>query len=236
MTVPLLRWDAPGSYEVAFSTRLGGVSEAPFDSLNLGRLTEDDPGRVGENRRRFLAAAGSAETPLAFNRQVHGAEVREADPAANGAPADGLLTSRAGLPLLVFTADCFPVALVRANGSTPAAALLHAGWRGVLAGIAEAGVAAVGAGCHAVVGPGIGPCCYEVGEEVAAPFRARFGPRVLRRGRLDLPEAIGMALREAGAAHVARTELCTACNPQLFFSHRRDGGRTGRQGALARVT
>lgn len=237
MTVPLLRWDGPGPYAVAFSTRLGGVSEAPFDSLNLGRLTQDGPERVAENRRRLCTAAGSDPAALAFNRQVHGADVREADPRASGAPGDGVWTREPGRALLVFTADCVPVALARSNARRPAVALLHVGWRGLLAGIVEAGAAKLGAhGLHAAIGPGIGPCCYEVGQEVREPFRARFGAGVLRGRHLDLWSATEQALRSAGAARVARSDLCTACNPQLFFSHRRDGARTGRQGALAYVT
>jgi YfiH family protein len=236
MTLPLLRWDGPGPYVVAFSTRLGGVSEGPFDSLNLGRLTQDEASRVAENRRRVCEAAGVDDAALAFNRQVHGAEVREADPAAAGTPADGIWTQDSSRPLLVFTADCLPVALARANGSRPAMALLHVGWRGLLAGIVEAGAGALGSrGFHAAIGPGIGPCCYEVGDEVRTPFRARFGAGVLRTGRLDLWTATERALLAAGAARVARSDLCTACHPRLFFSHRRDGRSTGRQGALAYV-
>ena len=107
------------------------------------------------------------------------------------------------------------------------------GWRGLLAGIVEAGVDAVGGDLTAAIGPGIGPCCYEVGEEVAAPFRARFGDEVVRNGSLDLPGAAERALREAGVAEIERSPHCTACEPDLFFSHRRDNGVTGRQGVLA---
>ncbi|PWU24625.1 MAG: laccase domain-containing protein [Candidatus Rokuibacteriota bacterium] len=234
--MPLLRWDAPGPYVVAFSTRLGGVSREPFESLNLGRLTEDSSELVTENRRRLCAQLGVGYGELVFNRQVHGADVRVANPASSGVPGDGLVTTAPRWPLLVFTADCCPVALVLANGTRPAVALLHVGWRGLLAGIAEAGVASLANGCHAVIGPGIGPCCYEVGEEVAERFRVRFGARVVRRGRLDLWAAIERALLAGGAAQVARTDLCTACHPGLLFSHRRDGPRTGRQGAVAFVT
>ena len=233
--LPLIRWDAPGPYEVAFSTRLGGVSEPPFDTLNLGKLTRDDPERVGENRRRLCEHVGADPAQLAFNRQVHGARVREALPAARGEPGDALWTTVPGRPMLVFTADCLPVALARANGERPALALLHVGWRGLLEGVAERGAAALGGGFEAVIGPGIGPCCYEVGEEVAAPFRTAFGRDVFRGGRLDLWASTDRALRAAGAVRVERTDLCTACHPELFFSHRRDGERTGRQGAIASI-
>jgi purine-nucleoside/S-methyl-5'-thioadenosine phosphorylase / adenosine deaminase len=234
-SVPLLRWDGPGPYVVAFSTRLGGVSEAPFDSLNLGRLTADDAVHVTENRTRLCSAAGADADDLVFNRQVHGAIVRQADPDGRGEPADGLWTDAPHRPLLVFTADCVPVAIGRAGGPRPALALLHVGWRGLLAGIVQAGAAALGGRLHAALGPAIGPCCYEVGDEVRTAFRTQFGARILRGRHLDLWAATEHALRAAGVVRVARSDLCTACSPQLFFSHRRDDGFTGRQGALAYV-
>jgi YfiH family protein len=233
--LPLFEWDAPGPYAAAFSTRVGGVSTAPFDTLNLGRLTEDDPEHVAENRRRLCRDAGCDVDLLRYGRQVHGAIVRRAE--GQGEPGDGLWSDTPGEPLLVFSADCLPVALARANGTRPAIAALHVGWRGLLAGIAEAAVGALGGGrLAAMIGPGIGPCCYEVGEDVAAPFRDRFGPSIVVGGRLDLWEATEQALRAAGAATVDRLDRCTACNPELFFSHRRDAGRTGRQGLIAYVT
>src|SRR5581483_890797 len=159
-SLPLLRWDAPGPYVAAFSTRVGGVSAAPFDTLNLGRLTGDDPEHVTENRARLCAEVGADEDRLAFGRQVHGGRVRRAH--GRGEPGDGVWTDEPGRPLLVFTADCVPVALARVNGGRPAIAALHAGWRGLLAGIVAAGAAAVGGGrLTAAIGPGIGPCCYE---------------------------------------------------------------------------
>ena len=121
------------------------------------------------------------------------------------------------------------------NGDRPGAAVLHAGRIGLLAGIAEAGVAALGGRVAAVVGPTIGPCCYEVGEEVAAPFRARFGADVVSGRKLDLPTSAERALREAGCASVERLDLCTACDPDRFFSYRRDGKPRGGHGVLARV-
>jgi hypothetical protein len=178
---------------------------------------------------------GTDSELLCFGRQVHGASVRRAD--GTGEPGDGLWTDSPGQPLLVFTADCLPVALARADGQAPAIAALHVGWRGLLAGIAAGAVSALGGGeLAAVVGPGIGPCCYEVGPEVAGLFRERFGEDVVRSGRLDLWTAAERALRGAGVASVHRTDLCTSCNPDLFFSHRRDAGRTGRQGMVAYVS
>jgi purine-nucleoside/S-methyl-5'-thioadenosine phosphorylase / adenosine deaminase len=233
--LPLLRWDAPGSYVAAFSTRVGGVSEAPFDTLNLGKLTADDPAHVAENRMRLSAEAGTDAELLCFGRQVHGPVVRQAR--GQGEPGDGVWTEEPGKPLLVFTADCLPVALVRANGARPAIAVLHVGWRGLLAGIVQTAASELGGGTlAAVIGPGIGPCCYEVGEDVAGPFRQRFGDEVVRDGKLDLWSATEQTLRSTGVASVSRLDLCTACNPDLFFSHRRDGGTTGRQGLIAYVT
>jgi YfiH family protein len=232
--LPLFRWDAPGPYLAAFSTRLGGVSDPPFDTLNLGRLTADDPDRVSENRRLLCTEVGTDAELLCFGRQVHGVEVHRAE--GQGEPGDGVWTDEPGRPLLVFTADCVPVALARTNGDRPAIAALHVGWRGLLAGVVENAVAALGGGrLAAVLGPGIGPCCYEVGDEVAAPFRSRFGAGVVSDGKLDLWGATEQALRGAGA-EVTRVDLCTACHPELFFSHRREEGTTGRQGLIAYVT
>jgi YfiH family protein len=231
--VTLIRWDAPGPYAVAFSTRRGGVSEAPFDTLNLGRLTDDDPEHVRENRRRVAAEVGTDAELLRYGKQVHGAHVLRAG--KPGEPGDGLWSDSPGEPLLIFTADCLPVALARANGDRPATAALHVGWRGLLAGIVESGANALGGALAAAIGPGIGPCCYDVGEEVATPFRERFGDDVVRDGRLDLWTAAERALHAAGVEDVHRTDLCTCCNPELFFSHRRDDGRTGRQGMIAYV-
>lgn len=232
--LPLIRWDAPGPYAVAFSTRAGGVSGAPFDTLNLDRLTADAPANVAENRRRLCAEAGTEPELLRYGRQVHGPLVRRAG--RQGEPGDGVWSDHPGEPLVVFTADCLPVALVRVNGEQPAVAALHIGWRGLLAGIAANAVQALGGRLAAVLGPGIGPCCYEVQENVAAPFRDRFGADVAPDGKLDLWRATELALRSAGVAEVSRVDLCTACHPELFFSHRRDGGRTGRQGLIAYVT
>ena len=119
----------------------------------------------------------------------------------------------------------------------PAIAVLHIGWRGLLAGIVGAGVRALGPGkLAAVVGPAIGACCYEVGEEVAGPAREAFGADVAVGGRLDLWTCVERALRAAGCTHVDRLDACTACHGERFFSHRRDLGRTGRQGVIAYVT
>jgi len=233
----VIRWDdPPGPYEVVFSTREGGVSEGPFESLNLGRATADEPTRVDENRRRLCARVGAEPEALTMNYQHHSTDVLKAQPGSRGERGDGLWTDERGLPLLALAADCLPIALARANGRRPALAVLHAGWRGLLGGIAQQGVGALSGGpVSAILGPGIGPCCYEVGEEVAAPFRRAYGPGLVRDGRLDLWSAAERALRTAGCVRVDRVDLCTACTPERFFSHRRDNGITGRQGVIGLV-
>ena len=231
-----LRWDAPGPYEVVFTTRVGGVSEGPYASLNLGRKTGDDVERVDENRRRACAEIGADVERLALNYQMHTALVHRARPGARGEPGDGLWSDVPDLPILALSADCLPIALARSNGRAPAVAVVHVGWRGLLAGMIESAVAALGGGAlAAAVGPAIGPCCYEVRDDVAEPFRARFGPGIVEAGRLDLWRAAEDALKGAGVAQVERVDLCTACHPELFFSHRRDGKPRGVQGVLARV-
>jgi polyphenol oxidase len=244
VTLPLFRWSAPGPYDVAFSTRLGGVSEGPYESLNLGILTGDEPARVIENRSRLCDEAGVERERATMLWQQHGAGVvrAEADRGVMTAgfdhpPGDALWTDEPGLAMMLITADCLPVAIARANGAEPALAVLHVGWRGLLEGIATAATNALGGErLAAVIGPGIGPCCYEVGEEVAEPFHDRFGAGVMKGSNLDLYAATEQALASAGCTEVERVEMCTSCHPDLFFSHRRDGAATGRQGVIARVT
>jgi YfiH family protein len=233
VSVPLIRWEVRGPYEVAFSTRRGGVSEGQFESLNLGLLTEDDPLNVAENRRRLCDAVGTDVDRLAMNRQVHAAAINRAEAGERGKPGDGLWTDEAGVPMLKVTADCLPIALARTNGR-PALALLHAGRLGLLEGIVEAGIAALGKRVAAVVGPGIGPCCYEVGREIRAAYEDRFGRSVIAGRSLDLWTAAELVLREGGVDSIERLDLCTACAPDQFFSHRRDGA-TGRQGVIGYV-
>jgi YfiH family protein len=230
----VIRWEAEGC-QVAFTTRIGGVSEGPYASLNLGRKSGDDPERADENRRIACDAIGADVEKLALNFQVHSARVLRAAPALRGEHADGLWTDEPGLPILAMSADCLPIVLARIG--KPGVAVLHAGWRGLLAGIAAAGTAVLGGDdLVAAVGPAIGPCCYEVGEEVAAPFRERFGDDVVQESRLDLWTSAERALRAAGVERVDRFDRCTACEPESFFSHRRDAGITGRQGVIAYVT
>jgi purine-nucleoside/S-methyl-5'-thioadenosine phosphorylase / adenosine deaminase len=239
--VKLFEWDAGGRYRVAFSTRLGGVSDGSFESLNLGILTADEPQNVVENRTGLCASVDADPEQATMAWQVHGERVTEADARGIVTPGmpyercDGLWTDEPRHALVLVTADCFPVALARTAGS-PRLTVLHVGWRGLLGGIAAEGVAAMaGNGIAAAIGPGIGHCCYEVGQEVAEPFRRRFGDDVVDGRNLDLGLATERALLEAGCATVERNGHCTSCEADLFFSHRRDRGRTGRQGVIAYI-
>jgi polyphenol oxidase len=208
--------DLPGGTAL-FTTRRGGVSEGPFASLNLGLWTADEAERVQANRERVRAQAGVER--LAQGRQVHGARV--VVDAQGIEEADGQATTARGVATIVLTADCLPVALAGPG----AVGMVHAGWRGLAEGVLEAGVAAIGA-VVAAIGPGIGPCCYEVGDEV----RAVFGTS---ERTLDLKAIARERLRAAGVETVHDCGLCTACDAERFFSHRRDRGVTGRQAGLA---
>jgi purine-nucleoside/S-methyl-5'-thioadenosine phosphorylase / adenosine deaminase len=216
-----------GGARAAFSTRLGGVSEAPFDSLNLGVLTADDPAAVTENRRRLAAALGLQPEQVVFALQVHGTRLIRHPDGESPAEADGHVVTEPGLAPMVLAADCLPVALYGPNGL----AMVHAGWRGLAGGIVEAAARAVGA-TAAAIGPGIGPCCYEVGEEVLDAF-GDLGAGVAEGRMLDLPEVARRKLAGAGVGRIEAAGLCTSCEPELFFSHRRDCGNTGRQAGIA---
>jgi purine-nucleoside/S-methyl-5'-thioadenosine phosphorylase / adenosine deaminase len=227
---------ALGDARAVFTTRRGGVSTGPYESLNLGLLTDDEGDDVRTNRERVAALAGIPWERFARGRQVHGATVRRVTVAPAGEPpepADGQATALAGVPAIVLTADCLPVALA-ADG---AVGMIHAGWRGMGAGVLEEGVRAVaglagGGPIRAAIGPGAGRCCYEVGEEVHAAFAAD-GDDVRDGRRLDLKLTARRRLEAAGVDSVLDIELCTMCtSPSLFFSHRRDGGVTGRQGGM----
>jgi polyphenol oxidase len=225
----------PGG-SVLFSTRRGGVSEGPFASLNLGRLTDDSDANVDANRERLAAATPHPRERFLYGRQVHGTTVRRATeppgPARPAAAGDGQTTALDDVAALVFTADCMPVMLV-ADG---AVAALHGGWRGLAAGIVAEGVRALrelGAegAVTAALGPAARGCCYEVGEEVHAHFEA-YGARVGERN-LDLAKVARAQLADAGVDTIHDVALCTMCaGEDLFFSHRRDDGVTGRQAGV----
>jgi YfiH family protein len=208
--------DLPGGTAL-FTTRRGGVSEGAFASLNLGLWTDDDPGSVRLNRERVREQAGVER--LAQGRQVHGTRVVVDGQGIE--EADGQVTTEAGVAAVVLVADCLPVALAGSEG----VGVVHAGWRGLAAGVLEAGVEAAGAVC-AAIGPGIGPCCYEVGDDV----RAVFGTT---ERTLDLKAIARVRLEAAGVGEIHDCGLCTSCDAERFFSHRRDRGVTGRQAGLA---
>ena len=226
----MIFWDAPGPYVVAFTLRTGGVSEGPYASLNLG-ARGDDPALIAENRAIACRRLGLDDSRLAVNRQRHSPTVHRAEPGVRDEPGDGLWSERPLQPMLALAADCLPIA-VATTSQTPRLAVLHAGWRGLAEGVIETGVEALGdAQKAAVIGPAVGPCCYEVGPEVSALFDAD-----LTRDRiLDLWTAAERALRRAGVAEVERVDLCTRCNPELFFSHRHAGPVHGAQGVIGAV-
>lgn len=230
-TYPALHARTDGA-RAAFTTRIGGVSEPPLDELNVAwRAGElgDHPARVMCNRD-LAARAIDGSWSWSTVRQVHGSRVVYAAPGPR-TDADALWTDDPGRTIAVVVADCVPVLLVGPRGIAAA----HAGWRGLVAGIVEAAASAVDA-TDAWAGPAIGPCCYEVGAEVTEAMSDRFGNAPLHDDRhVDLWEAVAVALDRSGVATFAASRLCTSCHEHLFFSHRRDRGRTGRQALVARI-
>ena len=231
---------------VAFTERTGGMSSAPYDSMNLGLRTGDHRDRVMDNRRRLIGAL--AIPPFAAGEQVHGAKVVRVGKQHSGAGfeeprsaiggADALSVSQQDLPVAVLTADCLPIAL-----ATPEEQLVvvHAGWRGLAGGILARAIAAFerpSLVC-AAIGPAIGPCHYEVGEDVAEAVAAGAGTEPVTERKkgglyLDLRRTAVRTFRAAGIHQIEITDLCTACLPDRFFSYRRDGV-TGRQALVAMV-
>jgi polyphenol oxidase len=231
----------------AFSTRLGGVSVGPFTSLNLGNPNgcpvQDDLANIAENYRRLQAAIGCEGRSRAQVHQVHGCDVLPA-PAGEAfdvhAKADGLTSDDPAKLLSVRTADCVPVLLASRDGRCVAA--VHAGWRGVVAGIAPAaarllteryGVAPEG--LIAAIGPSIGADAFEVGPEVVAAFDARYvRPLPAGKGLIDLRAVLADQLRAAGLGDdaVDTTDRCTVTHADEFFSHRRENGVTGRMASM----
>jgi YfiH family protein len=220
-----------------FTTRRGGVSAAPYDTLNLGVLTDDDDAAVDANRDRLAALIQIARERTLQGLQVHGTHVRRVrelpDAGAALADADGQATALADVAAVVLTADCLPVALV----GEAAVAMIHAGWRGLAGDVLGEGVRALrelGARgeLRAAIGPGAGPCCYEAGPEVHAAFAA-YGEQARRGAHADLKLVARRQLLRAGVDEVHDAGLCTLCAPAgLFFSHRRDAGPTGRQAGV----
>jgi polyphenol oxidase len=214
------------------------MSAAPYDSLNVGDQVGDHPELVAANRARVADAAGLVEpNRWVWLRQVHGARVHIANEPTPAEPpeADAAVTAARGLPLAVLTADCAPIALA----CDDAVGVVHAGHRGLEAGVVEASVAAlraIGSGAvRAYLGPCIRPARYEFGADDLARLVARFGPGVAGRtgdGRpaFDVPAAVRVALAECGVSDLADCDVCTATS-DAHFSYRRDG-RTGRQATV----
>jgi YfiH family protein len=235
-----VRWLEAGlsGATAAFSTRLGGVSDGPYESLNVAVRTGDEPDGVRENRQRLSSALDIDPADVVMGRQVHGTELRwhqerqqprvYADAVKSPDEVDAHATAEPELAPLVVVADSLPIALAGPGG----VAMVHGGWRGLAGGILATAAERVEART-AAVGPGIGPCCYEVGEEVLTQFEDLHG---VASGRmLDLPAVARVLLERAGVEAIEVSELCTSCNPELFYSHRRDGERTGRQAGLVRM-
>lgn len=270
--LPLVRFDNLVGFDGlvhAVSTRHGGVSRGPWASLNLGKTVGDDPEAVESNHRLLAQAVGVRREHFATTWQVHGRQVLHAGEDSRGTmlgKADGIITDRPEVPLTQRFADCTPIVVY--DPARHAVGLAHAGWRGTVDGMASALVHAMverygsdSADLIAAVGPAIGPCCYEVGDDVVDAVRQAFpdwewilrpprmdtsgawtavttgetaGPRNGQPSRLhfDLWETNRLQLAEAGVAQIEVSGLCTSCRRDLFFSHRGDHGRTGRFGAV----
>jgi len=224
-----------------FTTRQGGVGTGPYASLNLGVNTADDPTIVAANRHRVQAALPG---PPGWLTQVHGAQVWDADTLTHHTPqADATITTVPHRVLTILVADCLPVVIADTRGR--ALGVAHAGWRGLAAGVLENTVTALrtrcpDAGWQAWIGPGIGPSAFEVGPDVRSAFvssgdDAEFVacPDQPQKWFADLPALAEQRLRRAGVTHIQRVNLCTVSHPELFFSHRRDGGVTGRMALCA---
>lgn len=241
---------APGNAKVYFTTRHGGVSKPPYDSMNLGFHVGDDPQAVRANRTTLSQILGIDATRITSPRQRHTSEISilGKDEIGSGSdseesafdPCDGLGTELSGAPILLHYADCVPVVLLGGKWGKPAVMVLHAGRQGLMEGVIDRGVQQMREGfsleldcISAAIGPCIGPCCYEVGEEMAHEFEGRFGPDAVNSGFLDLRAAAVSDLIKAGVYqdNISILDICTSCDPD-FYSYRRDGV-TGRHGAIA---
>jgi purine-nucleoside/S-methyl-5'-thioadenosine phosphorylase / adenosine deaminase len=218
----------PAGARIWFFTRLGGVSEQPYNSLNVSKVVGDEPAAVDENLSIIRNAL--ERRPSAWVRQVAGDGVARVSESGFAGEADALITSEQDLCLSVAVADCVPVALL---GGVEVG-MVHSGWRGTLAGLSgKAARFMEGPGIRAYVGPCIRGCCYEVSEELVQAFAEEFGKGVASGRNLSLPDAIRTDLERAGV-EVHDLGLCSGCRPDLFYSHRRQGPLTGR--TLASVT
>ena len=229
-----------------FTTRLGGVSQEPFSSLNLGRYVEDCGNSREENWIRLAKAMEIEKDSITWARQVHGDNIyilENPDGAGFVGEYDGLITSVPGIPLMTFYADCIPVLLYAPQKRV--IGTIHAGWKGTLLEIAAKGVkimeehfGCVPADIQALIGPGICMDHYQVDRELGEKFLHRF-PELQERiaekqgnWYLDLKKINQHSLLQAGLQQVENLNLCTSCDPLHFFSHRGEGGKTGRFGAV----
>ncbi len=246
--IPLLEARLPEPFRVLFTTRLGGDSSGAFSSLNLDLRSDDDPMVVTKNRDRVAALL---KRRLVSPGQVHGLRVVGAAEYLReppGSPCDGLTLHPEidrGLAALLVFADCVPLVLC---GEVDMA-VVHAGWRGILGGmVQQGGRAMISPPGTAIIGPSIGPCCFTVDQDVASAFTARFGSDVVAgvageesegntRYRVDLWEAVTKSLTELGVRReqVVNPRLCTACHSDIFYSYRKEGPVTGRQGCVGWV-
>jgi hypothetical protein len=236
-----------------FTTRLGGVSEGVYASLNLGVNRGDDKAAVRENYRRIMAALGIAPGKLVFSHQVHKADIRPVTSADCGDifdavpyEADGLITNEKGLALIIFTADCIPILLE--DTVTGAVGAVHAGWRGTALGIAREAVSAMAReygsdpkNIRAAIGPGIGRCCFETGAEVPEAMTALLGARALEfintngeKSMVDLKAINHAVLISAGVKleNIDVSPECTKCSHEKYWSHRYTGGVRGSQASI----
>ena len=221
-------WPAPARVKAWVSVRDGGISRAPYSTLNLGTHVGDEPDAVAENRRRLAADLGLPAEPN-WLTQVHGRRVVDLDEPWSG-PADGAVTGRTGVVCAVLTADCLPVLLADRSGSR--VGIAHAGWRGLAAGILDAAVAAMKTPPAELVvwfGPAIGQSAYEVGDDVLTSFiqadaaaATAFEPNERGRWQADLYALARMRLQRLGVTSIHGGGSCTYSEPERFFSHRRE--------------
>jgi YfiH family protein len=231
-------WPAPPQVRALSTQRAGGVSAAPFESLNLGAHVGDSAEAVGENRRRLYTAARLPAEPVWLSQQ-HGTHVLDLDGAHAPAVADAALTHGAGRVCAILTADCLPVLLAAESGAGVAAA--HAGWRGLAGGVIEATVRALALPPESLLawlGPAIGRAHFEIGAEVREELlcadpqaEAAFEPNARGRYMADLAALARRRLERVGIARIYGGDACTYAAPEHYFSYRRDG-RTGRQATL----
>lgn len=242
---PIQELQASGIVTAGMSLRHGGVSRAPYASLNLGEHVNDDPNAVETNRNILLQETGL--THLRYCRQIHSASVvhvdKEAQPLAEHIPeADALVTAKHDIALGIFTADCIPIFVL--DVETPAIGIVHAGWRGTFARIAVNAITqmkfrfgTLPKNCHIHLGPSIQKCCYTVSTELLTQFTAEFGSTVANGANLSLQTANVNQLIEIGLpiTSISVSEFCTACRTDLFYSHRAENGQTGRMLSFIRL-